>query len=85
MKTIGEWSYRSSILDLVLDGGEWPASRPGRFTPWERAPGTHCIGGWVGLRTSLDDVDKRNISPLPGLDLLPFGHPARNLILYRLI
>jgi hypothetical protein len=24
-----------------LDGGEWSASRPGRFTPRERAPGTH--------------------------------------------
>jgi hypothetical protein len=27
-------------------------SRP-RFTPGERTPGTHCIGGWVGLRAGL--------------------------------
>jgi hypothetical protein len=32
------------ILTLALDGGEWTASRPGRFTPRERAPGTHWIG-----------------------------------------
>jgi hypothetical protein len=34
--------------------GEWSASLPGLFTPWERAPGTHLIGGWMGLRTGLD-------------------------------
>jgi hypothetical protein len=31
----------------ALDGGEWSASRPCRFTNGERAPGTHWIGGWV--------------------------------------
>jgi hypothetical protein len=29
-------------------------------------PGTHCIGGWVGLRTGLDRCEKN--SPLPGSD-----------------
>jgi hypothetical protein len=38
------------------------ASRPGRFTPRERAPGTHWIGGWVGSRAVLDAVVKRKIS-----------------------
>jgi hypothetical protein len=39
-----EWRY-SSIHSLTseLDGGEWSASRPGRFTPKERAPGTHSV------------------------------------------
>jgi hypothetical protein len=40
----------------ALVGGEWSASRPGRFTPGERAPGTHCIGGWVDHRAGLDGV-----------------------------
>jgi len=31
--------------EAALEGGEWSASRPGRFTPMERAPGTHWIGG----------------------------------------
>jgi hypothetical protein len=35
------------FLTLALVGGEWSASRPGSFTPEERAPGTHYIGGWV--------------------------------------
>jgi hypothetical protein len=32
-------------LASALDGGEWSASHPGRFTPRERDPGTHWIGG----------------------------------------
>jgi hypothetical protein len=51
-------------LTLALDGGEWSASRPGRFTPRERAPGTHWIGGWVGHRAILDAVVKRKIPSL---------------------
>jgi hypothetical protein len=43
--------------------------RPGRFTPWERAPGTHCIGGWVGPRAGLDAVENRKFLTLPGLEL----------------
>jgi hypothetical protein len=37
-----------------LAGGEWSVSRPRRFTPGERDPGTHRIGGWVDLRAGLD-------------------------------
>jgi hypothetical protein len=46
------------FLTSALVGGEWPASRPGLFTPGERAPGTHWIGSWVGLRAGLDDMEK---------------------------
>jgi len=46
---------------LALDGGEWSASHPGRFTSREREPGTHCTGGWVGFRAGLDIVLKRKI------------------------
>jgi hypothetical protein len=45
----------------ALDGGEWSASHPGRFTPRERAAGTHWIGGWVGPRAGLDAVVERKI------------------------
>jgi len=30
-------------LTSVLDGGEWPASHSGHFTPREKAPGTPWI------------------------------------------
>jgi hypothetical protein len=48
-------------LTSALDAGEWSASRLGRFTPRERAPGTHWIGDWVGPRAVLNAVVKRNI------------------------
>jgi len=50
------------FLTSALHGGEWLVSRPGRFTPGESAPGTQWIGGWVGLRASLDAVAKRKKS-----------------------
>jgi hypothetical protein len=59
---LGEWTYRSThSLTSALVGGEWSASHPGCFTPRERAPRTHGIGGWVGLRAVLDAVVKRKI------------------------
>jgi hypothetical protein len=59
---LGEWRYSSThSLTSALDGGEWSASRPGRFTPRERAPGSHWLGGWVGPRAVLDAVVKRQI------------------------
>jgi hypothetical protein len=54
-------------LTSALDVGEWSASRPGRFTPRERAPGTHWIGGWVGPSAVLDAVMKRKI-PSPAVN-----------------
>jgi hypothetical protein len=59
---LGEWRYSSiHSLTSALDGGEWSDSRPGRFTPRERASGANWIGGWVGPRAVLDAVVKRNI------------------------
>jgi len=48
----------------ALEGGEWSASRPGRFTPGERAPSTHWLGGWLGPRSSLKAVEKETIPSL---------------------
>jgi hypothetical protein len=59
---LGEWTYSSTrSLASALDGGEWSASRSGRFIPRERAPGTHWIRGWAGPRAVLDAVVKRKI------------------------
>jgi hypothetical protein len=39
---------------------------PDAFTPKERAPGTHCIGVWVGPRAGQDVVaERRKSQPLP--------------------
>jgi hypothetical protein len=77
--------YRSIFfLTSALVGGEWSASRPGRFTPRESSPGTHQTRGWVGPRTGLNDMEKRKFLPLPGLELRPIGRPAHSQSLYRL-
>jgi hypothetical protein len=52
---------------------KWSISRPGRFTPEERAPGTHWIGGRVDLRAGLHDLEKRKFLTPPGLELRPLG------------
>jgi hypothetical protein len=56
-----------TFLTSALDGGEWSASRSGRFIPRDNVPSTYFIGGWVGPRTSLDDVEKEKILHLLGL------------------
>jgi hypothetical protein len=40
------------FFTLALGAGQRPASRPSRFTT-----GTHWIGGWVGPRTGVEDVE----------------------------
>jgi hypothetical protein len=63
----------------ALVGGEWSASRPGRFTP-----GTHCIGGWVDSRAGLDNIEKWKLLTLPELEPRPLSRPARSQSPYRL-
>jgi hypothetical protein len=48
--------YLHAFLTSTLVGGEWSASRPGRFTH-----DTHWIGVRVGPRAGLDAVVKRKI------------------------
>jgi hypothetical protein len=42
-------------------GGDIHASAA--LTPGERAPGIRWIGGWVSLRTGLDDMKRVNFGP----------------------
>jgi hypothetical protein len=68
---LGEWRHSSiHSLTSALDGGEWSATRPGRFTPRERAPGTHWIGGCVDPRAILDAVVTRKM-PSPHRESKP--------------
>jgi hypothetical protein len=54
MKTYGGVDvYIHVILTSALLGGECTASDPGRFTP-----GTHWMGGWLGPRAGLDEMEK---------------------------
>jgi hypothetical protein len=79
-----KWRYTSTYsLTLELDGGEWVALGLCHFNPRESAPGTYCIGGWVGPRAGLTGSggEEKNFQPLPGLE--PPDHPARSAELYH--
>jgi hypothetical protein len=41
----GSGGIAPHIVTLALDGGDWSASRPGRFIPREKDRGTHWIRG----------------------------------------
>jgi hypothetical protein len=57
----GSGGIAQASLMSALDGGEWSASSPGRFTPGERTPGNLWVGGWLGPRGGLHVVPKRKI------------------------
>jgi hypothetical protein len=48
------------------------------------SPGTHWIGGWMGPRAGLDDMENRKFLILSGLKLRPLSRPARGHSLHRL-
>jgi hypothetical protein len=76
---MGECIYRSTFfLTSALVGGEWLASRPGRITP-----GAHWIGGWVGPRACLDDVEKRKFFTLSELELRSLDRPTCSQSLFN--
>jgi hypothetical protein len=56
------------FLTSTLVGGEWSASHSGRFTPGERARGSHWVGDWVGHRAGLDNLEKWKFLFLLGTD-----------------
>jgi hypothetical protein len=79
MKAYGGAAVEIHIfLTSALVGGVCPTSRPGRFTPGEKAPGTHWRGGWVDPRAGLDDLEKRKLLTPPALELRLLSRPARS-------
>jgi hypothetical protein len=53
----------------ALDGGEWSASHPGRFTAEVRVYGTHCVGDWVDPKAILDSTVGKNPLTVSGIEL----------------
>jgi hypothetical protein len=77
MKTFGGVHVEIHVLlTSALVGGKWTVSRLSCFTPGERAPGNHWIGGWLGPRTGMDDVEKRKFLIMPRLEIGPLSYPA---------
>jgi hypothetical protein len=86
MNTYGEADVQIHIfLTSAPVGGVWSASRPCRFTPVERVPGTHWIEGWVDPRAGQEDINKGKSLSLPGFELRLLCRRARSQSLYRLI
>jgi hypothetical protein len=81
MKTCeGSGIQLHSFLNSALYGGEWSASRTGRFPPprGEEVPGTPWIGSWVGPRDGPETTAKRK-NPFPCRESNP-ERPVRSLI-----
>jgi hypothetical protein len=57
---------------------------PDALPPGKEPPGTQWIGGWLGPRSGLDEVERRKILQLTGLEQRPLAPPSRSYSLYRL-
>ena len=55
-------------LTPALDMGVWSTPRTGKMR------GTHCIGGWMGLKAGLDGCIKFRLSPCLFDGSLQFKH-----------
>jgi hypothetical protein len=68
------------FLNAARDGGQRSASISCRFTSWERTPGTHVTGSYVGSRAGLDALQKRAFLPLMGIVARVFGRLAGGMV-----
>jgi hypothetical protein len=41
---------------------------PATLSPGERAPSTHCVGGWVGPEADMNTGVEKNLLPQPGIE-----------------
>jgi hypothetical protein len=80
------------VRERIAPTHSWPrhkfgvrGQRHAPARPGKRTPGTHCTGGWVGLRAGLDTEARRKIlSPLPGIEPRSPSRPVRSQTLYWL-
>jgi hypothetical protein len=61
-------SSSAHSLNSALERGEWSASRPRRFSPRERDPDIHWIGGCEPQSRSGRGREEKIFQPLPGLE-----------------
>jgi hypothetical protein len=73
-------SIAPPFLTSTVDGGEWLASRPSRFTPGERSPAPILTRlGWPQRRFGHYEQEKRLLL-LPVIEFHPLGCPAHLLV-----
>jgi hypothetical protein len=74
------------FLDLDARRGWVVSATPRPLYPRER-PGTHCTGGWVGLRAGLDECEKSrpHRDSTPGSKLLDLVQIYTNALFYAFL
>jgi hypothetical protein len=81
-----QFSFQSIKISIMYEKEFYLlGSHPSRYTPGERAHGKHCIGGWVGPGTSLEDMRSRKILSLPGLKFHPLRYPDHSQSLFQVL
>jgi hypothetical protein len=61
-------TYKGAKVNFkALDGGGQPVTFSGHLTLWDRGHCSQCTGNWVTARASLFIVEKRKITPAPGI------------------
>jgi hypothetical protein len=77
------WGSGGIAPRILYLGTRWRrvfSSRPGRFTPKERAPGNHWIGGWVGSKSrSGHGVEDKSFQSPPGFEPRSSERPSQSL------
>jgi hypothetical protein len=76
MKTYGQWMYRPMSpwpRHWLEVSGQFHAQAA--LPPGKEPPHTHWIGGWVGPKPNLEDMEKWKFLPPPGLELWHLGRP----------
>jgi hypothetical protein len=86
IKTYWEWGYNSKhSMNSVLDGDEWSASRPGRFTPQGKGPRYPLDRRLVWPQSqSGHGVEEKRSQPPPGIETRLYDRPACSQSLYRM-
>jgi hypothetical protein len=64
--------------ELITSCRQWLASRPGCSYPREKAADIHSIRNWESLGAGRDEMEKRKLSTILGLERRPHGCPARS-------
>jgi hypothetical protein len=70
-RRVGSEGIAPPLLISALDGGERSASRPGSFTPEERAPRRPLDKRLGGPQSRSERYGEKKILPLPGIELRP--------------
>jgi hypothetical protein len=77
IKTYGGVDVLIHLFDVGTRWNLMISFTPPPLFPREIASGTHWLRRYVGPRTGMDDMERRKILPLQGLEVQPLGRPVQ--------